>query len=144
MQKKVLTFVLVLFCCSVGFAQHITYDKSKIQSIIRADKNPNAIIESVSKYCVTPSVRTFGGGSMSADSPCIEIKIKNLVDSNGTIYYRLLYIPIKLVGKNNFSDNDWCYYEDHCVSGPHFDTQGGKYHAYSTIQKILQFIKIKR
>lgn len=144
MYKFILSLVIGIACCSIGFAQQITYNKSEIQSIIQTEKNPDAVIESISYIGYIPSVKIFGGGTMSADSSCIEIKIKNLVDGGGSKFWRLLYIPIELIGKNSFSDNDWCYYEDHCVSGPHFDTQGGRYVADSNIQKILQFIKIKQ
>lgn len=109
-----------------------TTNKSRISNVI------------VSENLVKPSVRCWGGRTLTSDSACFVIKYTVDNDGNGSKFRRILYIPIYLSKKNLYSEDDYCFYEDHCIGGPHFDTQGGQYPADDNIRKILLYIKLKQ
>ena len=137
-----LSVICLAFTSLFVSAQKVAANKSMIQKVLQTQYDCNIIVEDISDYLQAPYVRCFGGGYMSSDLPSVVITFVVEKDSNGSKYRRILYIPANLKNKESFSDEDFCFFEDHWKEGPHFDTQGGKYPATTVTKQILEHIKL--
>lgn len=115
-----------------------------VQTILQTNNKSRISNVIVSENLEFPSVRCWGGRTLTPDSACFVIKYTVDNDGNGSKFQRILYIPIYLSLKKFYSEDDYCFYEDHWIGGPHFDTQGGQFSAGDNIRKILLYIKLKQ
>ena len=70
---------------------------------------------------------------------CIHYYVEK--DTNGSAYFRDLFIPIKYLTKIKFEESDVVYYMDRWAEkGPRFDYQGGCLTINDTLEKIIKLI----
>lgn len=147
MKFRNICIILFATLCSSINAQSVKLNKDMLCQVLEKAHTCKVEIKDIcDKDGVTIITWAYRQGytsnPLSYKGKCLYIKYYIEHDSNGSSFYRELYIPYTIVNKKNLEKSDVVYYQDRWGGkGIRFDSQGGRLEVNNTIKGILKCVQ---
>ena len=145
--KKIFLFLFLQGICLMIFSQDFVEYKKTIEEVLQSDHRCKVMVDEISMKSDV-NILTWGHLLGHAKTPlivegdCVCIHYYVEKDTNGSSYYRDLFIPFEYLTEINLEESDVVYYMDRWAGkGSRFDSQGGYFTINTSINKIIKLLR---